>query len=126
MIRLLPAFLLATLTVSTAAAHRTARAVPQMTAASVNASAPNGQNGDDPSLIIKAQVLLDRDHFSPGEIDGVSGDNFQKAVRAFQQANELPATGIVDADTWKALASNDFRTGSDDLHDLRRGRGGPV
>jgi peptidoglycan hydrolase-like protein with peptidoglycan-binding domain len=36
----------------------------------------------------------------------MNGDNYRRAVRAFQQANNLPATGILDADTWNALTSN--------------------
>ena len=61
----------------------------------------------DPSLIAKAETLLDRAHFSPGEIDGLDGDNFRSAVRAFQEINGLAVTGKLDADTWKALASRD-------------------
>ncbi|MGA8586191.1 MAG: L,D-transpeptidase [Roseiarcus sp.] len=107
MSRLIAVFFLAALTPFTAAAaHRTPGAVPQVAAASINASAPSGKNDSDPSLIAKAEVLLDRDHFSPGEIDGVDGDNYRRAVRAFQQSNSLSATGILDAGTWNALTSN--------------------
>ena len=107
MTRLIAAFLLAALpSFPATAAHRTPGAAPEITATSINASAPSGKNDSDPSLIAKAEVLLDRDHFSPGEIDGMNGDNYRRAVRAFQQANNLPATGILDADTWNALISN--------------------
>ena len=36
----------------------------------------------------------------------MNGDNYRRAVRAFQQANNLPATGILDAATWTALTSS--------------------
>jgi len=107
MTRLIAAFFLAALTsFPAAAAHRAPGAAPEITAASINASAPSGRNDNDPSLIAKAEVLLDRDHFSPGEIDGMNGDNYRRALRTFQQANTLPATGILDADTWNALIAN--------------------
>ena len=77
---------------------------PALTADSINAADPQQANGSDPALIVKAEVLLDRDDFSPGEIDGKNGDNFHKALSAFQQANNLAASGKIDADTWSALA----------------------
>src|SRR5271165_3474206 len=78
-------------------------AVPPVTAASINDAAPNGANDNDPSLITKAETLLDRAHYSPGAIDGQDGDNFRNAVRAFQEVDGLAANGELDADTWKAL-----------------------
>jgi peptidoglycan hydrolase-like protein with peptidoglycan-binding domain len=56
-----------------------------MTAATVNDAAPIGANDKSPPLIAKAEALLDRAHFTPGEIDGLDGDNLHNAVRAFQQ-----------------------------------------
>jgi lipoprotein-anchoring transpeptidase ErfK/SrfK len=81
------------------------RAAPAISAATINEATPNGAN-ESPSLIAKAETLLDRAHFSPGEIDGLDGDNFHGAVRAFQEASSLAVTGNLDADTWNALASN--------------------
>lgn len=78
-----------------------------MTIDSVNAASPNkNAGGQDASLIVKAEVLLARDHFSPGQIDGENGENFKSALAAFQQVHGLPPSGQMDADTWNKLAGN--------------------
>ena len=56
---------------------------------------------------IRLQVLLDRAHFSPGEIDGKFGENAKKALRAFAEAKSLPSSDAVGDDVWRALRTDD-------------------
>ena len=80
---------------------------PTTLGSAIAGAAPKNSDDKDPRLIAKAEVLLDRAHFSPGEIDGFDGDNFRNAVRAFQQVNGLPVSGNLDARTWSALTTKD-------------------
>src|ERR671936_371965 len=52
------------------------------------------------------QVLLDRQGFSPGEIDAKPGDNFTHAIIALQQARQVPLTTQPDCETWHALGGD--------------------
>ncbi|MES2263180.1 MAG: L,D-transpeptidase [Pseudomonadota bacterium] len=53
--------------------------------------------------MLHAQVLLDRAHFSAGEIDGAYGQNMRRAIAGYQQAKGLTVSGKMDAATWAAL-----------------------
>ncbi len=66
------------------------------------------QAGKKPDpLTIRAQVLLDRAHFSPGAIDGLEGDNYHRALAAFAKAKNLPASDHLTKEIWDALQGAD-------------------
>ncbi len=55
------------------------------------------------SAVLRAQILLDRAHYSPGEMDGRYGDNLRTAIEGYQAARKMPVTGVVDGATWQSL-----------------------
>lgn len=97
-----------------AAALLTLTAVPALAAAmdatAIGSAVPSKKtlSKDKPTPAgVRLQVLLDRAHFSPGEIDGKFGENAKKALRAYAEAQQLPSSDEVTDDIWKALQGGD-------------------
>src|SRR5215831_8803384 len=55
-------------------------------------------------LAVKAEILLARANFSPGEISTRPGENLAKAVAAFAEAQGKPAATL-DRELWDRLVS---------------------
>jgi lipoprotein-anchoring transpeptidase ErfK/SrfK len=56
------------------------------------------------AVLVKTQALLDRAGFSPGEIDGRTGDNYRKALNAFAQDRGLSG-GALSEQLWRELTA---------------------
>jgi len=56
---------------------------------------------------LRLQVLLDRAHFSPGEIDGLPGENVRQGLHAFRAAHGLRESSDFGPKTMKALEGSE-------------------
>ena len=87
-----------------------ARGAPEITADRINSAEFSGKSPPSDSispLTVKSQILLDRAHFSPGEIDGRLGENARKALRAYAEANGLSSMAELTQEVWQKLIADD-------------------
>lgn len=106
--RSLPIALLgaALLVTPTWAARKQPPAAHNLTQESVNKAA--WRSGKlSTSLLVKLQVLLDRAHASPGQIDANRGENTRKAVAAFREMRGLAGGGQIDERLLSHLLENE-------------------
>ena len=99
-LRVLPALIL--LLIAVVSAEAAGLSLDAVNSAQFSTGKSKGAN----PTVLKAQVLLDRARFSPGVIDAAGGENFKKALTAFQDRNQVKATGRLDAPTWEKLNAN--------------------
>jgi lipoprotein-anchoring transpeptidase ErfK/SrfK len=82
----------------------------EMDAAAIDSAEPSEKalSSEKPTPAgVRLQVLLDRAHFSPGEIDGKFGENAKKALRAYAEVQQLPSSDVPTEEVWKALLTDD-------------------
>jgi len=83
-----------------------AQAKPDAGATSAEATESKDAKDRPDPFLIRLQVLLDRAHASPGVIDGRAGGNTDKAIRAYEEMNDLTVDGKVDEALWTALSKD--------------------
>jgi lipoprotein-anchoring transpeptidase ErfK/SrfK len=82
----------------------------ELTADAINSAEPSKKSLSKDKTTpagVRLQVLLDRAHFSPGEIDGKFGENARKALWAYAEAQQLPSADLPTEEVWKALRADD-------------------
>jgi lipoprotein-anchoring transpeptidase ErfK/SrfK len=59
--------------------------------------------GSSGPAVLRAEILLDRAHFSCGQIDGRYSQNLKNAIEAYQLAHQLRVDGVVGRSMWNLL-----------------------
>jgi peptidoglycan hydrolase-like protein with peptidoglycan-binding domain len=80
---------------------------PSLSLESVNDAAWQTQGKLSTPLLVKLQVLLDRAHASPGEIDGTLGESTRKAIAAVAEMKGLEPTEQLTEELWRAITESD-------------------
>jgi lipoprotein-anchoring transpeptidase ErfK/SrfK len=106
-IPVLAAFLISVIALGALPAGTTKHGPTRITYDTGAVNDPNSREDVKPesagSCVVRLQIMLDRAHFSPGEIDGQYGENLRAALEGYQAQHNLTVSGIGDADTWRSL-----------------------
>lgn len=65
----------------------------------------NGKKDGVSPSILRAEIMLDRVHASPGVIDGRDGENFRHAVEIYETVKGLKVTAGLDQQVWSSLTA---------------------
>ena len=93
----------------TATAQRTAAVADGRMTEYQTTSAPTLRRGSRSQAVKDVQLLLNRQKFYYGEMDGIYGPRMYSSVVSFQRSRNLPATGVINSQTWEALIDLDKR-----------------
>jgi hypothetical protein len=88
-----------------ALAAPTATSIPSPTTDIINSAKVTDTGSSDgvSPAIVRAEVMLDRVHASPGVIDGREGENFVHALEIYEKTNGLEVTKGLDDKVWSSL-----------------------
>jgi lipoprotein-anchoring transpeptidase ErfK/SrfK len=106
--RLITAFLLLSVFSGTSQA-RAGRAPATAVASASSAASINRATtarvgpGSSGPAVLRLEILLERAHFSCGEIDGRYGQNLKNAIEAYQLENQLTVDGVAGSSVWQLL-----------------------
>src|SRR5438128_729196 len=87
------------------AAHPASSTTPNRIAQAIENRSDAGEvrPGTAEARVVRAQILLDRARFSPGQIDGHYGGDLGVAIKGYQEEHHLDPNGIIDAEMWRNL-----------------------
>jgi len=90
------------------AAHAAFSTTPNRIAQAIENRSDTGEvrPGTVEARVVRAQILLDRARFSPGQIDGRYGGDLGVAIKGYQEDHHLNPNGIIDAPMWRNLEAD--------------------
>jgi peptidoglycan hydrolase-like protein with peptidoglycan-binding domain len=90
------------------------------------ADEPDLAPGDQNESVLQLQTRLQALHEFDAMLDGYYGDTTEAAVKQLQEHAGIDPTGVVNADTWQALAGAEHQAGLSNPFAHPDGSGTPV